>query len=80
MTRRKAAAPAPPEIAEGPNPDRGGAWYRRADGSLVRDRDEEQNVPEDEQAPVPDAATAEEAPAADTRDIADFAGSNEEGQ
>lgn len=84
MTRRKTAAPTPPETEpdDGPNPERGGAWYRKADGSLVRDRTEEQHVPEDERpsaaevdAPVADAPSAPGDAAA-----ADFAGFNEEGQ
>lgn len=45
MSRRK---PATPEIPEGPNPDRGGAFIRLPDGSLARDDGEEQFVPEDE--------------------------------
>jgi hypothetical protein len=72
MTSRKKSAAAP---AVGPAPDRGGAWIRQADGSLIRDPDEEQHVPEDEAAkplpadaeqpvppaPVPPADEAQEA-------------------
>lgn len=72
MTSRKKPAAAP---ADGPAPDRGGAWIRQADGSLIRDPHEDQHVPEDEAArplpadaeqpvppaPVPPADEAQEA-------------------
>ncbi len=44
----------PAATVDGPVPDRGGAWIRQRDGSLIRDPDEDQHVPEDEDAkPLP---------------------------
>lgn len=42
MTRRKK----PETPADGPAPDRGGAWIRQSDGTLIRDPDEDQQIPE----------------------------------
>lgn len=41
-------------FADGAAPALGGAWVRKADGTLVRDRDTEQHVPEGEEAGAPE--------------------------
>lgn len=55
MTKAKAAKPltadqlaAQAPFADGPPPSLGGAWVRNADGTLTRDGDHEQHIPEDE--------------------------------
>lgn len=59
MTARKTSAPKPlttkelaaqPVFGDGPAPDRGGAFIRQADGTLVRDSDTDQAQPDDETA------------------------------
>lgn len=50
MTRRKSS-----DAAEGPNPTEGGAYVRAADGSLKRDRAEEQTVEPEPGSPAADS-------------------------